>query len=188
MSQDYYLVNPLIGGTIKTKFSSKSDIDAAKKAYDSISEYFSNNIPEFNFTLQKIASENVQVGSGKVSDYIHFKAVEKKNGNQVNFRLIPLKVTQNSKQLKTFRDNLKGLGNKIQLGGKKKYYDDFDDDFDEDSDSDTDFPVRYNRSLYSTPISYYYYDPYVYKSLAKYYVPTFIAPITPYIQIPLYFP
>lgn len=185
MSQEYYLVNPLIGGSLKTKFSGKSDIDAAKKAYDSISEYFSNNIPVFKFTLQKIANENTQVGAGKISDYIHFQAAETKNGNQVDFRLIPLKVTKNAAQLKTFREKVKGLGNKIQLGGGKKKYD--DEDWLEDSDDDDDkyFPrIRYS-SLYTSPISYWYYDPYVYRSL-KYWVPTFVAPVTPYIQVPLY--
>ena len=41
--------------------------------------------------------------------------------------------------------------------------------------------------IYSSPISYWYYDPYVFRSL-KYFVPTFVAPITPYISVPLYLP
>lgn len=184
MSQEYVLVNPLIGGSLKTKFSAKSDIDAAKKAYDSVSEYFNNNIPVFNYTLQKVSNEKTQIGGGKNSDYIHFQSVESKNGNQVDFRIIPLKVTGNSKELKKFRDSIKKMGTKAQFGGAKHKYDD-DDDWLKDTEDDY-FPKLTYTSIYSSPISYWYYDPYVFKSL-KYWMPTFVAPITPYISIPLYF-
>lgn len=183
MSQEYYLVNPLIGGSLKTKFSAKTDIDAGKKAYDTLSEYFNNNVPAFNFTLQKVSNEKTLIGGGKNADYIHFQSSETKNGNQVDFRLVPLKVTKNGTEMKRFRENLKKYNTKLQIGsGKHKddldWLDDPEDDY---------FPKMKYSTIYSSPISYWYYDPYVFKSL-KYWVPTFVAPVTPYISIPLYLP
>jgi len=181
--QEYYLVNPLIGGNIKTKFSGKNDIDAAKKAYDTLSEYFNNNVPEFHFTLQQITTEKTQVGGGKITDYKHFKTIENKKGSQVDFRLVPFKVTKNGSEMKNFREQIKKLDSKVQLGGHNKKYD--DEDWIDDSDDEY-FPRLSRNVVYSNPLSYWWYDPYVFR-IQKYYVPTFVAPIAPYIQIPLYF-
>ena len=186
--QEYYLVNPLIGGNIKTKYSGKNELDAAKKAYDTLSEYFNNNVPEFHFTLQKVTSEKTQVGGGKNTDYKHFKTIEKKNGNHINFRLVAFKVTKNGTQMKQFREKIKKLESKVQIGSGKKKYDDndwLDDSDDSDDSDDAYFPRLKRRSVFSHPLSYWWYDPYVFR-IQKYYVPTFVAPIAPYIQIPLY--
>lgn len=180
--QEYYLVNPLIGGNIKTKFSGKNDLDAAKKAYDTLSEYFNNNVPEFHFTLQKITSDKIQIGAGKNTDYIHFKSVEKKNGSTIDFRLVPLNVKKNNKETKQFREKIKKLGSKLQVGGheEKKY----DDDWLDDSEDEY-FPKLRRSTFLASPLSYWWYDPYLYR-INQYYVPTFVAPVSPYIQIPLY--
>jgi len=180
--EEYFLVNPLIGGNLKLKFTGKNDLDAAKKAYDTLSEYFNNNVPEFHFTLQKVSGEKVQIGGGKNSDYKHFKSIETKNGNQVDFRLVPLKVTKNGADMKNFRSKLKKLENKVQLGGGKKKYD--DEDWLDDSDDDY-FPRLTRSTVLSSPLTYWWYDPYVFR-IKKYYIPTFVAPIAPYIQVPLY--
>ena len=75
---DYYLVNPVIVGSLNTKFSGKNNLDAANKAYSLLSENFNNNIPEFYFTLQEVSSDKTQIGGGKVSDYKHFLVKETK--------------------------------------------------------------------------------------------------------------
>lgn len=185
---EYYLVNPVIGGSLKTKFSGKNNLDAANKAYTALSEYFNNNVPEFYFTLQEVSSDKTQIGAGKVSDYKHFLVKETKKGKQVNFRLVEHKVSNNSKELKNFRGELKKLAEKAQLGGyKKKHSYDEDDDIFEDDDSEMYFPKMKRSTILSEPISFWWYDPYVFR-IKKYYVPTYVAPLAPYVTIPLYMP
>ena len=81
---EYYLVNPVIGGSLKTQFSGKNSIHAANEVYTTLSEYFNNDMPEFYFTLQEKKSEKTQIGAGKNTDYIHFLVKETKKGNQRN--------------------------------------------------------------------------------------------------------
>ena len=135
-----------------------------------------------HFTLQKVTSEKTQIGGGKNTDYKHFKTIENKKGNQVDFRLVSFKVKKNGPQMKQFRDKIKKLESKVQIGGRKKKYD--DDDWIDDSDDDY-FPRLTRSTVLANPLSYWWYDPYVFR-IQKYYVPTFVAPIAPYIQIPLY--
>ena len=85
--------------------------------------------------------------------------------------------------MKQFREKIKKLESKVQIGSGKIKYDDGDDWLD-DSDDEY-FPRLKRRSVFSHPLSYWWYDPYVFR-IQKYYVPTFVAPIAPYIQIPLY--
>ena len=52
--QEFQLVNPYILGKMKTTFTGKTPLDAATKAYNSLSTYFNNDIPAFHFTLQNM--------------------------------------------------------------------------------------------------------------------------------------
>ena len=182
---EYYLVNPVIAGSFKTKFSGKNNLDAANKAYTSLSEYFNNNVPEFYFTLQEVSSDKTQIGGGKISDYKNFLVKETKKKNEVNYRLVEYKVTDNNKELKNFRNELKKLANKFQLGGKIKYDD--DDDIFDDSSSEYYFPRVKRSTILSNPISFWFYDPYVFR-IKRYYMPTYVAPLAPYVTVPLYLP
>jgi hypothetical protein len=186
---EYYLVNPVIGGSLKTKFSGKNNLDAANKAYTALSEYFNNNIPEFYFTLQEISSDKTQIGAGKVSDYNHFLVKETKKGKQVNYRLTEHKVSNSTDTFKNFRKEIKNLAQKAQLGGHKKHsYDEYDDDDDLfDDDGEMYFPKMKRSRVLSDPISFWWYDPYVFR-IKKYHVPTWVAPLAPYVTIPLYMP
>jgi len=190
---EYYLVNPLIGGNMQTTFKGKNSIDAAKNAYNSLSQYFNNNVPEFYFTLQEIKSKKTLVGGGVNNDYKHFKVVENKSDKQVNFRISPYDVKGNTKQLKQFKEqiqklNKQQLGGSTQSGGKKIKYDkDDSSDSDDwlDDDEDHYFPKMSSSTILSNPLSLWYYDPYVFR-IQQYYIPTFVAPVAPYISIPLY--
>ena len=179
---DYYLVNPVIVGSLNTKFSGKNNLDAANKAYSALSENFNNNIPEFYFTLQEVSSNKTQIGGGKVSDYKHFLVKETKKKNEVSYRLVEYNVKNNSKELKKFRTEIKKLDKKYQFGGKIK-----DDDFSSSSsdyDSDYYFPKLRRSTIISNPISYWYYDPYVFR-IKRYFLPTYVAPLSPYVTVPL---
>ena len=81
----------------------------------------------------------------------------------------------------------KKLAEKAQLGGHKKHSYDEDDDIFEDDDSEMYFPKMKRSTILSDPISFWWYDPYVFR-IKKYYVPTYVAPLAPYVTIPLYLP
>ena len=180
---DYYLVNPVIVGSLNTKFSGKNNLEAANKAYSALSENFNNNIPEFYFTLQEVSSNKTKIGGGKVSDYKHFLVKETKKKNEVSYRLVEYNVKNNSEELKNFRTEIKKLDKKYQFGGKIKY-DSSSSSSDYYSDSDYYFPKLRRSTIISNPISYWWYDPYVFR-IKRYFIPTYVAPLSPYVTVPL---
>ena len=70
--QQYKLVNPYIVGNMNTTFSGNSPLEAATNAYKELSQYFNNDIPQFYFTMQKVAGK-VKVGGGKNDNYLHLR-------------------------------------------------------------------------------------------------------------------
>jgi hypothetical protein len=184
--KSYTLVNPQLKGSIDVEFKCNSAIEAANLAYDSISKYFSNNVPNFSFTLQK--------GGAK---FFHFNVKEKINNKKDKIKFI---IEENStitnidgllKFIKVNDEELEG-GQKDDKHDKhakhsKKYK--FDDDdsssssnsSDSDSDSDDDY-YYYKPITRNMPITYWSYYPHVY-NLKKVYVPTFVPTVTPYIYI-----
>ncbi len=185
---EYTLVNPIIQGTLKTQFSGKNSLEAANKAYAKLSENFNNNIPKFYFTLQEMKTEKSVLGGGKASDYTHFMVSESKKANQVNFRITEHKVKDNEKQFKKFKESVKKINKQNQEGGKKDKKDKDKEKYDEfDDDDDYDFPKYKSSYSYSYPISSWWYDPYVYRLKSSYYyLPTYVAPLSPYVSVPLY--
>ncbi len=180
---EFNLVNPVIQGKMSTTFSGKNSLEAANKAYSALSENFNNNIPKFLFTLQEKKS-NVAIGGGKVSDYKHYEVTEKKTGNKVNFRIVEYKPKNNDKEFKNFKANLKKQIKQNQDGGKKKKKD--DDSSSSSESEDYKIPKTKTSVSYTVPISTWWYDPYVYRLEAPYYyLPTYVAPLSPYVSIPL---
>ena len=179
---EFYLVNPIIGGSLKTSFKAKNYLEAANKAYTSLADNFSNNIPEFYFTLQKADSKS-KLGKGKNADYKSFLVKETKKKNEVSYRLVEYNVKNNSEELKNFRTEIKKLDKKYQFGGKIKY-DSSSSSSDYYSDSDYYFPKLRRSTIISNPISYWWYDPYVFR-IKRYFIPTYVAPLSPYVTVPL---
>lgn len=171
---NYKLINPHIEGDMEKTFSGKNPIDAAQKAWDSVSSYFSNNVPQFGFTLEK------QSGG----DLHHFKVTEKMNGNKsVDYNLEEINVS--AKCAKDFKKKLNEIksSKKLQMGGGKH------DDDDDDSDSSTDdlyAEIYLNKHLRNRPIWYWWYYPRLY-DYTYFYLPTFTRPLTPYIEIDFYY-
>lgn len=174
--KSYILVNPHIEGSVDTKFKTKNSEEAANLAYESISKYFSNNLPKFSFTLQKAGS----------NQFYHFEVSEKINKNdKVKYQIKANKSISNVQGLEKFIE-----ANQEKLaGGKdksKKYR--FDEDSSESSSSsessDDDYYYYYKPVNRSLPITYWSYYPYVYP-LKKFYVPTFVPTISPYVYISL---
>ena len=188
MIEEFQLVNPYILGKMKTTFKGKSALEAATKAYNNLSSYFNNDVPSFHFTLQKVDSSVNKLGGGRNSNYFHFKVQEKKKAKNVDFKIKEFKVKKNGPQMTKFKKELQKVISQTDdemNGGANSYsYDDDDLDW---LDSDDEYKLRHRRSkVLVNPISYWWYDPYVYR-IQKYYVPTFVAPLAPYITIPLYF-
>jgi hypothetical protein len=176
--KSYILVNPHIEGSVETKFKTKTAEEAASLAYESISKYFSNNLPKFSFTIQKAGSDK----------YYHFDVKEKINkSDKIKFEIKKNEAIQDINGLKKFieinEENLSG--GKTSHSKKYRLTDKDDDSSSSSSDSSTDDYYYYykpvNRSM---PITYWSYYPYVY-SLRKFYVPTFVPTISPYVYISL---
>jgi len=213
---NYQLVNPYIIGSMNTSFEAKSSMEAAKKAYENVSQYFGNAMPSYKFTLKRLSSDNKIMG-GSEKSFLHFEAKEAKGKNNlVTFEINQIKA---DKDIKPFQQRLNKVVNqdlklKSNLGGgkgrksskkvsrkarrevkgveseesvlpkKNKYVkgsNDYDDDlsdyFDEDYDKPRTGPLVYE------PISYYWYDPYIYPFTDNWYMPTFVLPLQPRVTI-----
>ena len=114
MTNTYRLVNPYIKGKMNTSIKSKNSHDAAKSLYNSLSEHFNNNVPEFHFTIQKGSS-----GKGK---YYHFQVNEKREGDEISFSIKPYVLKNEKKIMDKFSSDLNKFKGQIetQSGGLKK--------------------------------------------------------------------
>ena len=105
---------------LKTTYKAKSELDAANKAWTAVSQYISNNVPKFAFTL-----ENTKDGS-----LSHFVVKEKLNGKNASFNITKLKLDTDSKKEQEFKNRIAK-----QAGGKKHHKK--DDSSSDSSDSDS---------------------------------------------------
>jgi hypothetical protein len=183
MSNTYVLVNPFIHGEFEHTVKAKNSVEAGKIFYKGLSEHFNNAVPKFYFTIQKGDS-----GNGK---YSHFKVVEKKNKNDIDFSLQSYEI-KGGEDMDTFKNKLENFKNKFaQYGGKKKSKKSKKSKkYDSDSDDDSDDEYKYKRInsyilSYDQPIYYWWYDPSIYR-LSSYYIPTFYSYVTPLIEISLF--
>lgn len=172
---NYRLLNPHIEGNFKNLFSGKTPSIAAKDAWSSLSTHFTNNIPVFAFTLEKVNDNSLH----------HFRVEENKSGDTVNFSIHEHKMNLTPSQTQAFRDKIQSA--KPLDGGKrkKKRYKDKDSDLFDDDDDFFD-KIRYQKYLHQNqPISWWYYNPLIYDFLDSVYIPTFVVPLSPYVQISL---
>jgi len=179
----YKLVNPYIIGSMETNFKGGNSLDAANHAYKELSQYMGNSMPEFQFTLKRMSKDGRIVG-GSENSFKHFQVKEKKEGGS-NISYAISEIEMNSKVgIKHFQESLNKVAHQDSKmnGGKsgKKYVKGNDDD---DDDNLSDYFDRSDRPrggpLVYEPISYYWYDPYIYPFTNKLYVPTFVLPIQP---------
>jgi len=179
MSNTYKLVNPYVKGEMKTSLKTKNSMNAAKTFYKNLSEHFNNNVPKFYFTIQK-------GGSGKGRLY-HFEVTEKKKNSEVSYSIKPYEVK--GKLSDKFVETLKSFKSRYNKKGgeklkKKQSYKGKRGKSKGDSSSESDrdyYNYDYVPSI-SQPLYYFYYDPQVYK-LNSFFVPTFYAYATPFIEI-----
>jgi hypothetical protein len=163
----FKLVNPLLKGGVDTTFSGTSSLEVADIAYKSLSQYFNNNVPKFYFTLE---DEN--------DKFHHFYVNETKDGSNADYTIKEYNVkAKYEKNLKKYIED--NNNNKEQEGGKK-YHKHSSSSSSESwlDDSSSTGKLRYKVD----PIVYWWYYPSVYR-LTKFYVPTFVQSVTPYINI-----
>uniref|UniRef100_A0A6C0ECE0 Uncharacterized protein n=1 Tax=viral metagenome TaxID=1070528 RepID=A0A6C0ECE0_9ZZZZ len=178
----FKLINPYIIGQFNTEYDTKNALDAVKQFWSDLSPHLTNNVPNLVVTLQ----------SG--GDLYHYSIKEKFNSNKTStysIQNVNVKLTDKQKDnLLEQISSLKGKEENIQSGGRKKRYestkvkllDDSSSSSSSDSDSDYYDYKRYKRL--SQPIGYWWYNPFVYKSITtKIYTPTFNVPLTPYVAI-----
>ncbi|QKF94028.1 hypothetical protein QKU48_gp0570 [Fadolivirus algeromassiliense] len=170
---NYTLINPCIEGNIANTFSGKSQLDAAVDAWNGISKYITNNVPRFAFTLENNETNKLH----------HFVVNEKTAGDgSASYKISELDLEMKPSDIKSFKNRINNFkkSKSSQDGGKKHK----DDDDDSSSSSSEVFNVLkvYNYATRTVPIGYWWYDPLVYR-LDSVYIPTFITPLTPYIEV-----
>jgi hypothetical protein len=164
---NYSIANPQIQGTMETKFTARNDREAGLHAFREMSQYFSNNVPSFPFTLKR---------GGK---YIHYKAREKVNdAGEVRFTVRQIEKAVNNSMLETF---IQDTGSSLN-GGAFSYYDDDDDSSSSSSSSGKKSFGYHRRPLSSSPITHWQYYPKIYPYQYSY-MPQFIPGLSPYVYL-----
>ena len=180
----YKLVNPYIIGSMETNFKGKDSLEAANKAYQEVSQYLGNSMPDFKFTLKRMSKDGRVVG-GSENSFKHFQVKEKREGgSNISYAITEIEMNPKIK-IEHFQESLnKVVHQDAKLsGGKsgKKYVK--GNDYGDDDEDLSDYFDRSDRPrkgpLVYEPISYYWYNPYLYPFSDKFYVPTFVLPLQP---------
>ena len=164
----YKLVNPYIKGDFDSTFKASTPLKAADKCWTELSQYFTNNVPKFAFTLERTTD-------GK---FFHFSINEKQTGSSVDYKIAEIKMKEQDEKI--LRNKLDNMESGEMSGGKHKHKDD------DDSSSEYGMYSFYNHLRnfhnYGMPFYYFWYSPlpYTYDTC---FIPTFRVPIVPYIEI-----
>ena len=189
----YRLVNPHISGSFDSMTSSNDSINAANELWTRLSDHITGNLPNFTFSLQ-------EQSGGKLH---HFKVIETLAGKYADYTITGVDVKLTDTQVKNLNkktQELDKMNESIQSGGastKKRYkkekyeksnvYPNSDDSSSSSSDSDDSIYEKIkqlHRQTTPKPIVYWWYSPTLY-NLRNFYVPTFVAPYTPYMKFDL---
>lgn len=187
---EFKVINPVIAGTFKKTYVASSPANAAKEFWESLTangKYITNNVPKFLFTMMNTETNAMH----------HFIVNEIPNGKYTDFSIDehdPKLSKDEKEQLIIQSEKAEKMSSKMledQAGGKRrKRYKDYDEEEDESSssssDSDSDDVDELFRSIrlrrLNRPIVYWWYAPTIYKTPCVF-TPTFVAPISPYVQL-----
>lgn len=168
---NFKLINPSLQGNIKTTVSAKEPLDAAKQIWTNLSKYFTNDVPTFAFTIENQSGGMLH----------HFKVEETKNKNEATFKIESIESKLKAADLKKFKAKVDEISK--MKGGKKHSKKDEDDDSSSSSDGFDSLKLYKNFSKRTLqPITYWWYNPYLY-NVSSVFIPTFVTPVVPYIQI-----
>ena len=170
---------------MKKTFAASDSTKAADEAWSTLSQYITNNVPKFAFTLKKVED-------GKLSHFLVKEGVSK--SKDVDYSIKPLDLNLSKKEEKALLSHINKMTEKRLSGGAKK--DDSSsssssesgkDDEDSSSESDIYKKIRHFKNK-SQPLNYLWYSPLVYSKdgqLESVYIPSFAYPIVPYLELSL---
>ena len=172
----YKLVNPTVVGNVNTTTTTSSPDKAVKKIWESLSGHIMGNVPNLLVTIREEGTANI----------FHYNIQEKVNSNhdgEVKYEKIDVKLSPENK--KAFFKEIDNVH--TQHGGdkqRKRYEDDSSSSSSSSSSSDDEFH-KFMKFRKNTPISMYWYTPYIYSAVGpvKVYTPVWKYPITPYQEI-----
>jgi hypothetical protein len=173
----YKLVNPTVVGKVVTTASTSSPDTAVKKIWENLSSNIMGNVPNLIVTIREEGTANL----------FHYNIQEKVNDNndgEVTYEKINVKMPAKIKN-----EFLKEVDNvQVQHGAghhkKRNRYDDDDSSSSSSSDSDDEF-YKFMKFRKNTPISTYWYTPYIYSNTGsvRIYTPVWKYPSIPYNEI-----
>jgi hypothetical protein len=179
----YVLVNPKIKGSIKTTVESENAHKAANKLYKNLSEYMANRVGDFDISIQ----------NEKTNELSHYRILEDERDGQGYYKIYKYQGSMDE-------DIEKQLLKKYQSGGNKggTYSDSDSSDSDSDSSTSNFSELLDSDSMgYVYPVTYYTYYTLPYyklktvgltaKDRARFFVPNFIYPLNPCVEINLEF-
>lgn len=189
------LVNPLLVGQFNTNYNVNKPLDAAVNFWNDLSTHTTNNMPSMKITFMDDKKElyhfqikeRVEAGSKSVNFTVKQKTYKISDGDKNKFINA---VEKEEKNIKTKAENQSG--GKMKNAPKKKDYEissSSPSSSSSDSESDSLDSSDENGDLYdfskyrrlTQPIIYYSYTPFLYK-ITKFYTPTFVLPLTPYVR------
>ena len=180
---EYRLINPHIEGKFQKLYQGETPFDAAQNMWTNLSKNFTNCVPEFAFTLERV----------KDNKMFHYRVNESVKNSNVNYTITELDLDVSTAKKKKFNEKLNEFKNKLQSGGKKdkkrkrRHHDEDDDDESSTTTEDDVYDVWMlsNHLLYDTQIAYFWYYPDFYHySYDYYFIPTWVPSLSPYVIIP----
>ncbi len=192
--KSFKVVNPLILGQLNTEYTAETGLDAVSQFWNDLSSHVTNNLPHTYVTL-KDANNNLS----------HYKISEKLvGGSKVDFAISNYDVKMTATEKKNFLKKVESYESKMekklsqagQAGGeshvkkstnpKKSTHRRRGSSSSSSSSSSTDSDDYYNFASYRRrlmqPISFWHYTPTLY-GVNSIFIPTFNAPIVPYVKL-----
>lgn len=176
----YLLINPYIEGSLDTVVRARNSFSAGKKIYNTISNYFTNQVDNFYMTIQNLETKELT----------HFKIGEKRGENGiVDFNLVKLDEKFSPELEKKLINSIEKLGK--QSGGKHHHKKEDDTSSSSSSSSSSDEKNYYRFPVQPISRFVYFYLPY-YKlnivglsaiDISRIFLPMFSLPINPSLEL-----
>jgi hypothetical protein len=170
----YEIINPTIIGKFGTTYEADTPLDAAKEFWNRLSALIVNEVPNMCFSLRNNDNSNVS----------HFVVNENQSGNNmVTYVIKPIMNVSkdDSKEMCDIHDTT--ITAAFAKTGGKDPLDSSSHDSDDSDDSDAPLVIREWPKFSNYPIYYFRYAPWLYRAIKSSFIPLFVYPINPYIEI-----
>lgn len=170
----YKLVNPTVIGNVETTTSSSNPDTAVKQIWENLSNNIMGNVPNLLVTIK-------EDGTSNLFHYNIQETVNDNNDGKVKYEKINVKLS--AKVRDEFLKEVDNVQSQHGSGNdkKRKRYEEDDSSSSSSSSSDDEF-YKFMKFRRNTPISTYWYTPYIYSSVGtvRLYTPVWKYPIIPY--------